>query len=355
MFAARVPETIAFLSEAIFVLFDILSAVLICTVFYFAFVGGAIKLRRQKNARSKRLIICSMPLVAAVLLAGVNALAIHGFLLGSGVAFVVAIAAFATFYFVAFRWMINDGDFRIQYTMILWAALSAVALIAITFLYYASDHVRIEKNFTISYDMLIQAASIIVSAFGIAFTFVMKTEQSQRDARQQLYQTLELQSIDLFRFEALRPDLVAALWYGNKPETPAGGAQAFDYVTRQYVCQMLNLFEMAVRFRAQGILPAEVFGSWVVWIWELCSCARFQTYWSDRVQDLPSNYTRDLREIVNSGVETALRTDLDPEKARKRFFEDVADEIDCDEIGEWFKARPEKRLFRLAQKAAAAG
>ena len=93
----------------------------------------------------------------------------------------------------------------------------------------------------------------------------MKSDQSNRIAQQEIYQTLELQSIELFRFEAANQLLVDMLWTNS--DLPVRHADR--YQVKQYICQMLNLFEMAYRFRVHGIMPPDVFGSWVIWIWEL--------------------------------------------------------------------------------------
>lgn len=71
------------------------------------------------------------------------------------------------------------------------------------------------------------------------------------------------------------------------------------YQLKQYVCQMLNLFEMAYRFRAEGIMAPVVFGSWVIWIWELCNAPVFQQMWADTQDDLPLNYVPDFRGTID--------------------------------------------------------
>src|SRR4051794_5308575 len=105
---------------------------------------------------------------------------------------------------------------------------------------------------------------------------------------------------------------------------------------------MLNLFEMATRFRTLRILPEDVFGSWVIWIWELCSCKRFQDFWLDD-DDLPSNYVRDFREVITAGVEMANRQHPE-DKKRSDFFSTVAERLNCWEIEQWFVRRTDANL-----------
>src|SRR3954454_19073144 len=82
----------------------------------------------------------------------------------------------------------NDDDFGIQSTLFLWIATTAVATSAWVFLLFHNS----KASQAIGYATLIPAASMIVAAFGIIFTFIMGSEQNTRNARQQLYQTLEI-------------------------------------------------------------------------------------------------------------------------------------------------------------------
>jgi hypothetical protein len=108
---------------------------------------------------------------------------------------------------------------------------------------------------------------------------------------------------------------------------------------------MLNLFEMATRFRTLRVLPEDVFGSWVIWIWELCNCKQFQDFWLDE-DDLPSNYVRDFREVITAGVEIAIRGEGSEQKKRSDFFGKVAERLNCWEIEQWFVRRPDIDLAR---------
>src|SRR5262249_55875278 len=143
---------------------------------------------------------------------------------------------------------------------------------ALVVMWLGRDHLRFDAVLALNVNVVAQIAGVLVAASGIVFTYIMRSEQANRNSKQSIYQVLELQSIDLFRFEIDHSKLVHALWF--KPHAPVPKTeeeQIEKYVLKQYVCQMLNLFEMAFRFRVQGIMSPDIFGSWVIWIWELCS------------------------------------------------------------------------------------
>jgi hypothetical protein len=343
----HVSKDVAVISQAILILYGLLSATLLCVVFYFVFIGGAVRLRHRENAASVRLRIYLLPALFVILFLGVYALDSAHLLPAANAFFIGALVIFCAYYFKAFRPLLRSDDFRVQYTAILWAALTAATISALVLLASSGQYLRIEKQFVVSYESIIQASSIIVSALGIAFTYVMKSEQGQRTTQQKLYQELELQSISLFRFECDHKDLVAALWFSKPP--PAGQIDCmatFTFQLRQYACQMLNLFEMALRFRLQGILPSEVFGSWLIWMWEMCEARRFQEFWLDD-DGLPFNYIGDFREIMTLGVELSLKGEGTADERRQKFFHAVANQINCREIDRWLARKEIGRLEKL--------
>lgn len=343
----HVSKDVAVISQAILILYGLLSVTLLCVVFYFVFIGGAVRLRHRTNALSVRLRIYLLPTLFALLFLGIYAFDSAHLLPAANAFFIVALVVFCAYYFKAFRPLLRSDDFRVQYTVILWAALTAATISALVLLASSGQYIRIEKQFVVSYESIIQASSIIVSALGIAFTYVMKSEQGQRTTQQKLYQELELQSISLFRFESDHRELVAALWFSQPPPADKGGSSGpFIFQLRQYACQMLNLFEMALRFRLQGILPSEVFGSWLIWMWELCETRRFQEFWLDE-DGLPFNYIGEFREIITLGVELSLKGEGTADERRAKFFRAVANQINCREIDRWLARTEIGRLEKL--------
>lgn len=335
----KVPKDIAIVANSILTLYALLSAILILIIFYFIFVGRAINLRRREINRRKKLIIWMMPVLFAVNMTLVYAAAYFNMIFLSAMLLVASMATFGLFYFRKFRPLLRDGDFRVQSTVAIWTVLDAITLAAMVFLFIFRNSVKLEGQFEISYDLIVQVASVLVSALGIVFTYVMRTEQSQRNDQQRLYQTLEIQSIELFRFECNHPELVRALWFSGPGDS--GGYDVARYIVRQYVCQMLNLFEMAVRFRVQGILLPDAFGSWVIWIWEVCECPNFQEMWGDDAE-LPANYVADLRSMITAGIEISRKPGKTADEKRHAFFAEVADQLNCHEVERWFDKMPRK-------------
>jgi hypothetical protein len=158
-------------------------------------------------------------------------------------------------------------------------------------------------------------------------------EMTQRE----IYQRLELASIDLFRFECQQPATAALLWDKNAKSIKDLGFQD-RYTLNAYVFQILNLFEMAIRFRKNGTMDTEAFGSWVIWMCDLASNKRFQELW----EEMKTNYVGLLQEIFNKGIEackTNPATDKNPKACEYAFFQVVGgkDIFDCKIIREWHK------------------
>lgn len=339
---AKAPKDIVVVAEALLLLYILVSFVFISVIYYFVFVGRAIpKIKRDQN-RKKRFITYGLLVVYLINVAIVYAIAARGYLFLSFAFLLIAMIVFSVYYFKLFRPLLRSGDFRVQSTVAIWTIVDAVMLSAMLFLFIFRDTIRLEGQLEISYDIIVQAASVFISALGIVFTYVMRTEQTQRNAQQQLYQTLELQSVELFRFECDHPHLVKSLWFDPPAVEGAEKDEVLAYSTRQYVCQTLNLFEMAIRFRMQGILLPEVFGSWVIWIWEICECRNFQDMWLGE-GDLPANYIPDLRDILSAGVEIARSNPEGGKNNTRRFFKVVADHLDCHEVKDWLKATSIRR------------
>lgn len=342
---SKAPKDIVAVAEGIILLYILVSIVFLAIIYYFIFIGRAIPMRRREKNRKKKLISYGLFVIYAVNVSVVFAVAALGYLFLAFALLLISMLFFSIYYFKVFRPLLRAGDFRVQSTVAIWTIVDVVVLSSLLFLFIFQNAIRLEGRFEISYDLMVQVASVFISALGIVFTYVMRTEQTQRNAQQQLYQTLELQSIELFRFECDHPHLVKALWFDPPADKNAAKDEVLAYSTRQYVCQMLNLFEMAIRFRMQGILLPEVFGSWVIWIWEVCECRNFQEMWLDDA-DLPANYIPDLREILSVGIEIS-RANPEGGKANTReFFLEVADRLNCHEVEAWLKPEQEPKRLR---------
>jgi hypothetical protein len=166
-----------------------------------------------------------------------------------------------------------------------------------------------------------QVVSIIVAASMVVFLVRREAAEALKVSRQQIYQALELGSIRLFRFECENPELIAALWYPTERRLGQSGSKLVsDYQLRAYICQILNLFEMAVRFRRDDVFTHEIFASWIIWMWELCCEPVFQKIWEAGVK---RNYIPIFCEIMTAGIKLCNERGADEEKQTK-FSKEIA-------------------------------
>ena len=243
-------------------------------------------------------------------------------MVAAAVVLFAGLAVCAIIYFDAVRKYWNDD--RIQYTVLLWSAFWILIGLLMLFVSWAVDKGAVFEVDKIDAPSLAQyvatvaqIASIIIAATMVVVTNRHNAREADETARQQIYQTLELESVKLFRFECEHDDLVQMLWFSDPEakgalERIAKGAVAnLDnvsmemrvklYQLKQYTCQILNLFEMACKFRKQGVIDADIFGSWVIWMWELSAEPMFQLQWKGE-KGIEFNYISELRDIINAGV-----------------------------------------------------
>lgn len=176
--------------------------------------------------------------------------------------------------------------------------------------------------------MTFDAVLAIVSIAGGVIALLVQRTRERRMMADEIYQRLELASNELFEFEAEHPEIARALWDDDV------GGDAVDVVIEAHVSRILNLFEMAARFRKQGIVPPEVFGSWVIWYWHLCTRPAFGALWSG---DLRLNYVPTLREIMDFGVRLHAKQPGDEGGKRREFFEFVGAKLSCKAVRGWLE------------------
>lgn len=173
-------------------------------------------------------------------------------------------------------------------------------------------------------EFLIQTAAVFVALSTFLIAHFVNAAKDRKNANREIYQKLELASIDLFRFEADHIEYIRPVWEETTPLPPAQTAER--NVVTNYACQMLNLFEMAIRFRKEKIMPAEVFVSWISWIYDLCNAPHFPEIW----YDTRLNYTMDLRKIINKGVEYTISKSISDSKME--FYKFIGGHFKCSEI-----------------------
>lgn len=102
---------------------------------------------------------------------------------------------------------------------------------------------------SISIDTIIQAVSIIAAAVTFVVAQSREKRKDRRVAAREAYQQIELAAIEIFRFEAGNLDTIRPVWEQGA-KMPKDSSAEYT-ATMNYVCQMLNLFEIALRFRKQ--------------------------------------------------------------------------------------------------------
>ncbi len=190
-------------------------------------------------------------------------------------------------------------DQSVSYIMLMWAGSATFTLIVLAVLAWLE--LRLPAGSTIEVGpvlgALIQAGGIVISALMLLLTQRYNAAEARRSAGRAIYQNLEFASVEFFRFERQNPELVALLWIDEEVERPLEAD--VDYELEQYLCQFLNLFEMAFRFRREGIVPEDVFASWLIWMYEVCCRRRFRDIWTSKLRP---HYIASFRELIDAGL-----------------------------------------------------
>lgn len=150
--------------------------------------------------------------------------------------------------------------------------------------------------FELSMDNCINILAVLVAVGTFVWSQRSEGRKNRKMAAREVYQGLELAAIDLFRFEANNIGLIRPVWELDE-KLPDKKSTRY-YVTLNYVCQILNLFEMAIQFRREEIMPEEVFKSWIAWFGQLILSPKFEEIWPE----LKENYTESLVRILDHGI-----------------------------------------------------
>lgn len=198
------------------------------------------------------------------------------------------------------------------------------------------------------WDYITSSQQAVIALFGITVgivTYVIthrkEANRERRQANREVYQRLELASIDLWRNEG-KDEMIRLLWDGGKIPV-----QYFERLRLENAaCQYLNLFEMAVQFRKDGVIPREVFGSWVIWMFEFGEAKLLPQLWDN----IELNYTPALRKVISYSIEVWQDDDLEYEEKRDRFFNHVADHFGCEIIRDWCLETDQRKNVHSARQ-----
>lgn len=349
-----------FIAEAVLVLLEITSAAIALFILYLRF-GRADHRRHAIGSRAIAPLATAGKFkvsffIGAVMLTLACTHAALLFLpLWAGTAILIAGLLLAAWvYFPLVAPLIADRSIR--YAMMMWAAtcIFAVAMLAVMswgVLRSVALGARFDPELVNDFVApLAQTAGIIIAATMVILTNRFTADQAKRSAGHAIYQQLEFASIELFRFEADHPELVQSLWFDHPAaltkKNPTVADKMTAYRLEQYACQMLNLFEMELRFRREGIIPPDVFASWVIWIYEVCCLPNFVAIWKE---ELRPHYILDFQLLVDEAIrigETDVphRGQNDKPDWRKvqQFYDRVAELVSpgrpCPEVKNWLSS-----------------
>jgi len=180
----------------------------------------------------------------------------------------------------------------------------------------------------ISPDTYVQIAGVTVAAASIIIAHAIQRSRDRKIARRDIYQKLEFASVELFRFEADHLDLIRPIWEEGRP-LPAKGTAEYVAIMN-YICQILNLFELAIKFRKDNTMPADIFGSWVAWFYLLLRAPGFPAIW----KDTKWNYLPQLRNVMDGGLQI-ISFETEPAVQESRFYEYVSYLLKCNVVQGW--------------------
>lgn len=192
------------------------------------------------------------------------------------------------------------------------------------------------------WDYLTSSQASVIGLLGITvgiltylITHFKEARRERRQANREVYQRLELASLELWRHES-KDEMTRLFWEGSKLPV-----SKFDRMRLENAaCQYLNLFEMAVQFRTDGVMPKQVFGSWVAWMLEFGQAKLLPEVW----ESIRLNYTVSIREIIFYSMQLHQDDNLCETEKRNCFFSHVADLFKCEIVRNWCKDRTDSKL-----------
>jgi hypothetical protein len=173
-------------------------------------------------------------------------------------------------------------------------------------------------------------AEAIAALIGVLVALVIFFRQQQQllsVQRQQTYQRLELASNELFRFAADNAGVLARY----VKEEPSGDLTDLEKaIADNHIYQTLNLFEMAARLRRAKFFEDEIFGSWVIWYYEMLGSWYFRRKWPE----IRPNYTSEMRLVFDEPIRKFDPNASDAER-KQQFFAHVARVLKCPLVRDW--------------------
>jgi hypothetical protein len=151
-------------------------------------------------------------------------------------------------------------------------------------------------DWAVHFGDVVAFAGVILTLVAFVLTYLYTKDKDRDSDNEDNYQRLELASMKIFQNEIDHPEL-SKIWETDR-RTLAGGVRPV-YFYDAFLYQHLNLFEMAYSFSADGEFEPEIFGSWVLWIANVCRSPYFRDFWT--TTEAPQNYVHEFQHIMNEG------------------------------------------------------
>lgn len=184
-------------------------------------------------------------------------------------------------------------------------------------------------------DNLIAVVSAAFALFSVVAAICIYLHTSRRERRIEkstAYLDLEVHSSEAFRYQAEHARLLAPLRLDERPNDLLILEDDAKEAALNYYFQCLNLFEVCSNFRRHNIISAGVFASWVAWFHDILKDWYFRSIWRSTLRN---NYTRDVRNVFDIGVEI-FETHRDPDLREREFYQAVAYLMNqCPVVANW--------------------
>jgi hypothetical protein len=174
--------------------------------------------------------------------------------------------------------------------------------------------------------LVVNVVGVIVNALGFIFGiyFYVARSKKQRHLQERTnYLSIELESSRIFAVCLQNPEV----WLyvnGSQPRESADEEKNLNERGYWLVCQILNIFEIAISMYREATITKELFVTWIPWFLELGTAGRFAEYWKSR--KLAYNYKVDLVQVMNAAIKitTSENFNKDPELALEDFHREVS-------------------------------
>lgn len=154
------------------------------------------------------------------------------------------------------------------------------------------------KDYFVFMDMaqFLQAIAIFAAILMYFFESYKERSIAQRDS----YMKIESEAINVFRFEFDNAKRIHWIYDENSVAIRDNQSR---WACQEYICQILNLFEIVVERKSEHTLAIKIYKTWIRWFWDVGSAPHFPDFWND----VKENYTEGLNHRIDAAVAVSQR------------------------------------------------